>query len=70
MMTTIGVIGRGMQHANDPVDPGTMASALEIGRLVLVLPHSSSAVEISADDRALAVTLVDQLGAVLAANAT
>jgi Domain of unknown function (DUF4118) len=40
----------------------------EIGRLVLVLPHTSSAVGISADDRALAVTLVDQLGAVLAAS--
>ena len=42
----------------------------EIGRLVLVLPHDSSGVAIPADDRALAVTLVDQLGAVLAANAS
>lgn len=39
----------------------------EIGRLVLVLPLDSVGVAIPADDRALAVALVDQLGAVLAA---
>jgi hypothetical protein len=39
----------------------------EIGRLVLVLPTDSVGVTIPASDRAIAVTLVDQLGAVLAA---
>jgi Domain of unknown function (DUF4118) len=39
----------------------------EIGRLVLVLPDDSIGIAIPADDRALAVALVDQLGAVLAA---
>jgi len=39
----------------------------EIGRLVLVLPTSSVGVAIRPDDRAIAVALVDQLGAVLAA---
>jgi hypothetical protein len=38
----------------------------EIGRLVLVLPLDSSGVAIPPDGRALAVALVDQLGAVLA----
>lgn len=42
----------------------------EIGRLVLELPHNSNTFTISTDDRALAVALVDQLGAVLAANAS
>jgi hypothetical protein len=42
----------------------------EIGRLVLVLPRNSSGVTIPADARALAVMLVDQLGAVLAASAS
>jgi Domain of unknown function (DUF4118) len=39
----------------------------EIGRLVLVMPWDSVGVGIPSDDRALAVALVDQLGAVLAA---
>ena len=39
----------------------------EIGRLVLVLPVDSTGVVLPADDRAIAVALVDQLGAVLAA---
>jgi hypothetical protein len=39
----------------------------EIGRLVLVLPTDSAGVAIPSADRAIAVTLVDQLGAVLAA---
>jgi hypothetical protein len=39
----------------------------EIGRLVLVLPLDSIGAAIPPDDRALAVALVDQLGAVLAA---
>ena len=43
---------------------------LEIGRLVIALPRDARAVEIPVDDRALALTLVDQLGAVLAASAT
>jgi uncharacterized protein (TIGR00725 family) len=34
MLTTIGIIGRGIQHANDPVDPRTMQAAREVGRLV------------------------------------
>jgi Domain of unknown function (DUF4118) len=40
----------------------------EIGRLVVVLPQDSVGVAVPADDRALAITLVDQLGAVLAAS--
>ena len=39
----------------------------EIGRLVLVLPIDSVGVALPSDDRAIAVALVDQLGAVLAA---
>jgi hypothetical protein len=39
----------------------------EIGRLVLVMPDAAGAWSISPDDRALAVALADQLGAVLAA---
>ena len=34
MLTTIGVIGRGMQHAEDPVDEKTLTDAREVGRLV------------------------------------
>jgi hypothetical protein len=41
----------------------------EVGRLVLVLPRDSSGADLAADDRALAVALVDQLGAVLATAA-
>jgi hypothetical protein len=41
--------------------------AREIGRLVLVLPVDSTGTAIPPGDRALAVALVDQLGAVLAA---
>jgi len=40
----------------------------EIGRVVLELPPSASGVSLRSDDRALAVALVDQLGAVLAAS--
>jgi hypothetical protein len=40
----------------------------EIGRFVVVLPRHSLGVDIPADDRLLAVALVDQLGAVLAAG--
>ena len=64
-----GSAGRPFGPANELELP-VWGQGREIGRIVLVLPHRSSAVEISADDRALAVTLVDQLGAVLAANAT
>jgi hypothetical protein len=39
----------------------------EVGRLVLVLPEDSVGTALPADDRGLAVALVDQLGAVLAA---
>jgi hypothetical protein len=39
----------------------------ELGRLVVVLPFQSAGIAIPPDDRALAVALVDQLGAVLAA---
>ncbi len=41
----------------------------EVGRLVLVLPRASSGADLDADDRAQAVALVDQLGAVLATAA-
>ena len=40
----------------------------EIGRIVLVLPEDSAGATLPSDDRALAVALVDQLGAVLAAS--
>ena len=39
----------------------------QMGRLVLVMPSNSVGVSIHADDRAIAVALVDQLGAVLSA---
>jgi hypothetical protein len=39
----------------------------EIGRLVLVMPSDSVGLSVPAEDRALAVALADQLGAVLAA---
>lgn len=64
-----GSTGRQFGPSNELELP-IWGQGLEIGRLVLVLPASSSAVEIAADDRALAVTLVDQLGALLAASAT
>jgi Domain of unknown function (DUF4118) len=64
-----GSTGRRFGPSNELELP-IWGQGLEIGRLVLVLPHASSAVEISADDRALAMTLVDQLGAVLAAQIT
>jgi hypothetical protein len=41
----------------------------EIGRLVVVMPADSLGLAVPAEDRALAVALVDQLGAVLAAGA-
>jgi uncharacterized protein (TIGR00725 family) len=34
MLTTIGVIGKNEQNADDPVDETTMRSAYEVGRLV------------------------------------
>src|SRR5271168_698302 len=34
MLTTIGIIGRGMQHDRDPVDPIVLESARLVGRLV------------------------------------
>ena len=34
MLTTIGIIGRGMQHDRDPVDPFVLESARLVGRLV------------------------------------
>jgi hypothetical protein len=40
----------------------------EIGRVVLVLPEDSTGAMFPSDERALAVALVDQLGAVLAAS--
>ena len=39
----------------------------EIGRLVVVLPHHATASTVPSDARALAIALVDQLGAMLAA---
>ena len=39
----------------------------ELGRLVLVLPRDTSGADLPAEDRALAIALVDQLGSVLAA---
>jgi len=41
----------------------------EIGRLVVVMPADSVGLSVAAEDRALAVALADQLGAVLAAAA-
>jgi hypothetical protein len=64
-----GSAGRQLGPANELELP-IWGQGREIGRLVVVLPSTASAVAISADDRALAVTLVDQLGAVLAAHAT
>jgi uncharacterized protein (TIGR00725 family) len=36
MLTTIGVIGKNEQTANDPVDATTMQAAYEVGRLIAV----------------------------------
>jgi Domain of unknown function (DUF4118) len=72
MVTLPGDEGPGGRRLGPPneVELPIWGQGREIGRLVLVLPHDSSGVAIPADDRALAVTLVDQLGAVLAASAT
>jgi len=64
-----GSVGRQFGPANELELP-IWGQGLEIGRLVVVLPRTSTGVEIPADDRALAVALVDQLGAVLAASTT
>jgi MFS family permease len=60
--------------ASPPVGPHNEVELLvcgrgrELGRLVLVLPRDSSGATLPSRDRALAVALVDQLGAVLAAT--
>jgi hypothetical protein len=57
-----------------PIGPGNEVAVpvwgggREIGRVVVVLPEPSTGVSLRSDDRALAVALVDQLGAVLAAS--
>lgn len=61
--------GRPLGPANE-VELPIWGQGREIGRLVLVLPHDSIGVAIPPDDRALAVMLVDQLGAVLAASSS
>jgi hypothetical protein len=68
-VTTIGggIDGRPLGPRNE-VELPVWGRGCEIGRLVLVLPEDSIAAAIPADDRALAVALVDQLGAVLAAT--
>ena len=58
--------GRPIGPANE-VELPVWGRGREIGRLVLVLPTDSVGVAIPSADRAIAVTLVDQLGAVLAA---
>ena len=58
--------GRPFGPANE-VELPVWGRGREIGRLVLVLPTDSVGVAIRPDDRAIAVALVDQLGAVLAA---
>ena len=40
----------------------------QLGRIVVVLPRPSVGLDIPAEDRLLAITLVDQLGAILAAE--
>ena len=68
-----GVVTIGDNGADRPRGPANEVElpvwgrGREIGRLVLVLPLDSTGVALPADDRALAVALVDQLGAVLAA---
>lgn len=51
------------------VAPPVVGHGREVGRLVLELSRDSSGADLEADDRALAVALVDQLGAVLATAA-
>jgi uncharacterized protein DUF4118 len=59
---------------NQPPGPGNEVAlplwghGREIGRIVVVLPRPSVGVDIPADDRLIAVALVDQLGALLAAE--
>jgi K+-sensing histidine kinase KdpD len=80
--TTLPRLAHGAVHipgdaeaAGRPFGPRTelelpvWGGAREVGRMVLVLARPSDGVEIPSDDRALAVALADQLGAVLAAAA-
>jgi len=72
-----GVVTIGDNDSNSEPQPGpknevelpVWGRGREIGRLVLVLPEDSVGLTVPAEDRALAVALVDQLGAVLAAEA-
>jgi len=72
-----GVVTIGANDGNGECPPGpanevelpVWGRGREIGRLVLVLPEDSTGLAAPAEDRALAVALVDQLGAVLAAAA-
>jgi hypothetical protein len=63
-------------RTNQPPGPGNEVAlplwghGREIGRIVVVLPRDSVGVDIRADDRLIAVALVDQLGAVLQATQT
>jgi hypothetical protein len=71
-VTVPGPEGRGGRQLGprNEVELPVWGQGREIGRLVLVLPYDSSGIAIPADDRALAITLVDQLGAVLRASST
>jgi hypothetical protein len=58
----------GSSDARNEVALPVWGGGREIGRLVVVLRGPSAAIRIPAEDRAVAVALVDQLGALLAAN--
>lgn len=70
-VVTIGDEGNGESPPgpSNEVELPVWGGGREIGRLVLVMPEDSLGLSIPADDRALAVALADQLGAVLAAAA-
>ena len=73
-VVTIGDDDRGSDDQRPPgptneVELPVWGGGREIGRLVLVMPTTSIGLSVPAEDRALAVALADQLGAVLAAAA-
>jgi hypothetical protein len=69
VLTIPGDEGNGGRPVGPPneVELPVWGRGREIGRLVVVLPQDSIGLAIPSDDRAIAVALVDQLGAVLAA---
>ena len=66
LMPSRGIVAHLPSGPRNELEIPVWGSGREVGRLVVVLPTSSTGIEIPAEDRALAVALADQLGAVLA----